>query len=267
MRDSEPPILHPSSLVPHPSPWPLPPAEIDLPPGEVHLWSAPLDVPEDLLRRFAGTLSDDENRRAERFRFGVLRDHYIAGRGTLRMLLARYLQAQPAEYSLSYQAHGKPELGAPCPPFRTGESAARLEFNVSHSHGLAVYAFTLANAIGVDVESIRPMPRAAELMERFFSPQEVEQWRQMPSGGQLRTFFLGWTRKEAWLKAVGSGLSFPLNEFCVTLDDPARVLSIRGDKREAAQWRLESCEPCEGFVASVALRGEATAVRKWRFSP
>ena len=240
------------------SSWPMPPAEIDLPAGEVHLWSARLDPPEDLLRQYAGVLSEDERCRAERFRVGSLRNHYIAGRGTLRMLLARYLQTDPASFSLSYQAHGKPELG---PPWK----ACGVEFNVSHSHELAVYAFTRGREIGVDVEWIRPMPNAAELLNRFFSPEEVQQWRQMPAERQLPAFFQGWTRKEAWLKAVGSGLSFPLNQFCVTLDDPARVLSIRGDADEATQWWLESCEPCDGYVATVAMRGHAGAVRKWRF--
>ncbi len=236
----------------------MPPAEIDLPAGEVHLWSARLDSPEDLLRQFAGVLSEDEHRRAERFRAGSLRNRYIAGRGTLRTLLGRYLRTAPASVSLGYQAHGKPELG---PPWK----AYGLEFNVSHSHELAVCAFTRGSQIGVDVECIRPMPNAAALLERFFSSQEVQEWQQMPAERQLRAFFQGWTRKEAWLKAVGSGLSFPLNQFCVTLDGPARVLSIRGDTGEAAQWWLESCEPCDEYVAAVAMQGRAVAVRKWQF--
>ena len=109
------------------------------------------------------------------------------------------------------------------------------------------------------------MPNAAALLERFFSPEEVRQWQEMPAERQLRAFFQGWTRKEAWLKAMGSGLSFPLNQFCVTLDDPARVVSIRGDVAEAAHWRLESCAPCDGYVATVAIRGTAGAVSGWRF--
>jgi len=238
--------------------WPLPPAEIDLPAGEIHLWSARLEPPDDLLRHCASLLSDDERQRAERFRAGSLRNHYTAGRGMLRMLLGRYLRTDPASFSLTYQAHGKPELGSPW-------TAQGLEFNVSHSHELAVYAFTRGSQIGVDVECIRPMPNAEALLERFFSPEEVRQWQQIPAPRQLRAFFQGWTRKEAWLKAVGSGLSFPLNEFCVTLDGAARVLSIRGDTDEAAQWLLESYEPCDGYVATVALRGKAVAVRKWRF--
>lgn len=239
-------------------PWPMPPVEIDLPAGELHLWSAPLDPPENVLRQCASLLSADERERAERFRFGSLRSRYVAGRGTLRTLLSRYLGSDPASLALSYQAHGKPELGLPW-------KAHGVEFNVSHSHELAVYAFTRGSQIGVDVECIRPMPNAAELLERFFSPEEVRQWQEMPAERQLRAFFQGWTRKEAWLKAVGSGLSFPLNQFCVTLDDTARVLSIRGDAGEAAQWWLESCEPCDGYVAAVAIRARAVVVRRWRF--
>ena len=203
-------------------------------------------------------LSEDERRRADRFRTGPLRNHYIAGRGTLRMLLGRYLRTAHASFSLSYQAHGKPELD---PPWKD----CGLEFNLSHSHELAVYAFTRGSPIGVDVEWIRPMPNAEALLERFFSPEEVQQWRQMPAERQLRAFFQGWTRKEAWLKAVGSGLSFPLDQFCVTMEGPARVLSIRGDRDEAARWWLESYEPCDGYVAAVAMQGTAGAVRKWRF--
>ena len=108
------------------------------------------------------------------------------------------------------------------------------------------------------------MPNAADLLKRFFSADEVAQWRQTPAERQGLVFFQGWTRKEAWLKAVGSGLSFPLDQFCVTMDGPARVLSIRGDTAEAAQWHLESCEPCRGYVAAgpagKSCRAEAVAV-------
>lgn len=234
-----------------------PPAQIDLPAGEVHLWSARLDPPNEFLQECASLLSEDERHRADKFRAGSLRNHYIAGRGTLRMLLARYLPTPPNSFALTYQPHGKPQLG---PPW----NACGLEFNLSHSHDLAVYTFTRGSEIGIDVEWIRPMPNAAELLARFFSPQEVQQWRQMPVERQLQAFFQGWTRKEAWLKAVGSGLSFPLNQFCVTLDGPPRVLSIRGDAHEAAAWWLESCEPSDGYVAAVARRGKAQTVHHWR---
>jgi 4'-phosphopantetheinyl transferase len=237
--------------------WPESPPEIDLPPGEIHLWSAPLDPPDDFLRRCEAILSADERQRAARFRTGPLRNHYLAARGTLRILLGRYFQADPAEFVLTYQPHGKPELE---PSWKD----RGVEFNVSHSGGLALYAFTRGRPIGVDVEAVRPMPNAAGLLERFFSAAEVAQWQATPPERQGLVFFQGWTRKEAWLKAVGSGLSFPLDQFCVTMDGPARVLSIRGDTAEAVRWRLESCEPCPGYVAAVAVQGEIAAVRQWR---
>lgn len=238
--------------------WPKPPSEIALPLGEVHLWSAPLDPPIDFLQRCETLLSNDERGRAARFREGPLRNRYIAGRGTLRILLGRYFQADPAEVSLVYQPRGKPELANPW-------NERGVEFNLSHSGELALFAFTGGRPIGVDVEAVRPMPNAAGLMERFFSANEIAQWRQTPRERQELVFFQGWTRKEAWLKAVGSGLSFPLDQFCVTMDGPARVLSIRGDESEAAKWWLENCEPCRGHVAAIALQGHVTAVQRWRF--
>ena len=187
-----------------------------------------------------------------------MRNHYIAGRGTLRSLLGRYFQADPASVPLVYQARGKPELG-PTWHDRT------LQFNVSHSAGLGLYAFTRGQPIGVDVEAVRPMPNAEALLERFFSAEEFAQWRALPPERQTAVFFQGWTRKEAWLKAVGSGLSFPLDQFCVTMEGPARVHSIRGDTTEAALWALESCEPCRTYVAAVAVRGRITQLRQWQF--
>jgi 4'-phosphopantetheinyl transferase len=173
-------------------------------------------------------------------------------------LLGRYFQADPAEISLVYQPHGKPELG---PPW----NARGVEFNLSHSGDVALFAFTLGWPIGVDVEAVRPMANAAGLIGRFFSADEIAQWRRTPSERQGIVFFQGWTRKEAWLKAVGSGLSFPLDQFCVTMDGTAKVLSIRGDVAVAAEWWLEGCEPCTGYVGAVAVRGQVDAVRQWRF--
>jgi 4'-phosphopantetheinyl transferase len=238
--------------------WPLPPTEINLPPGDTHLWAAGLDSPEEFLRRCERLLSPDERQRAARFRMEPLRNRYIAARGTLRILLGRYLGADPAELLLCYKPHGKPELR---PPWND----RGVEFNVSHSADLAIYAFIRGRAIGVDVEAVRPMPNAAGLLERFFSAAEVAQWQQTAPERQEAVFFQGWTRKEAWLKAVGSGLTFPLSQFCVTMDGPARVLSIRGDRASAAQWQLESCEPCRGYFAAVAWQGATATLRNWRF--
>ena len=137
---------------------------------------------------------------------------------------------------------------------------------MSHSQGLAVIAVTIQRQVGVDVEWVRPMKDAAHLIERFFSADEKRQWERLPAEIQPVAFFHGWTCKEAWLKAVGSGLSFPLNQFCVSMnpDESARIVSIRGDAVEAAQWQLASCQPAPGYLAAVATPGGPVTVRRWR---
>jgi 4'-phosphopantetheinyl transferase len=244
----------------HPCCWPAAPTAPVLRPGDVHLWCASLEVPPAVIARLRETLSDDEGRRADRFRAGPLRDHFVAGRGTLRAILGRYLGGQPRGLRFDYEPHGKPQLA---PPWDAGG----LRFNVSHSHGLAVVGVTAGREIGVDVERVRPRVNAARLIERFFSPEERRQWQRLPEESRLTAFFCGWTRKEAWLKAVGHGLSFPLGDFSVSLapDEPARLLAIRGSTAEAAAWWLESCPPGPDYVAAVAVRGRPANISRWRY--
>jgi 4'-phosphopantetheinyl transferase len=238
--------------------WPPAPENVVLAADEIHLWSWPLDLPASRIEALRRALSEEEGRRADRFRTGQLRNRFVAGRGTLRSVLARYLGLQPRQLQLTYEPLGKPVLA-------TAVGPGRLHFNISHSHGLALLAVADGREVGVDLEQIRPMPNAARLVERFFSPQENRQWRRLPPEAQPTAFFQAWTRKEAWLKAIGSGLSFPLSQFCVSLlpGEQARVLSIRGDTAEAAQWWLDSCEPSPGYVAAVAVQGRPAAIRRW----
>lgn len=241
-------------------PWPPAPLELSLLVDEIHLWCAPLDLQEAATEDLTPTLAVDERQRASRFRTGRLRNRFIAGRGSLRAILARYLHTDPVQLGFDYGPHGKPVLGSLW-------SSKGIHFNVSHSQELAVIAVA-ARPVGVDVEWIRPMKDAAHLIERFFSADEKRQWERLPAETQPTAFFHGWTCKEAWLKAVGSGLSFPLNQFCVSMNpgEPARVVSIRGDTTEAAQWQLESCRPAPGYLAALAASGVPLSIRHWRFA-
>jgi 4'-phosphopantetheinyl transferase len=119
------------------------------------------------------------------------------------------------------------------------------------------------------VEQVRPVQDLEGLVEQFFAPEERRQWSRLPDALRPLAFFHGWTRKEAWLKATGNGLSFPLDEFCVTVDpaEPARLVSIRGDAVEAASWCLDSCQPCPDYVAAVAVRAAGVRVLRWRLRP
>ncbi|MGD0901115.1 MAG: 4'-phosphopantetheinyl transferase superfamily protein [Thermoguttaceae bacterium] len=251
----------------HACPWPLAPHAPRLDPHEVHLWCTPLDLPRSAIEGLLPALAEDERRRADRFRLGELRDRFIAGRGLLRWVLSRYLRIAPAELRFDYEPRGKPVLRgqgtiAAGEYPRTGD----LSFNVSHSHSLAMFAVAAGHPIGVDLEQVRPMRDLEGLVERFFAPAERRQWGQLPETDRPLAFFYGWTRKEAWLKATGSGLSFPLSEFCVNLDpaEPARLISIRGDTGEAAAWRLDSCQPCPDYVASLAVRAAELRIVRWR---
>ena len=197
------------------------PAEAPLSDAEVHLYRAPLDLPHERTEALWSTLSPDERGRAVRFRTEQLQTRFIAARGTLRGVLARYLPLEPGQLQFAYEAHGKPLLAAGTP--------GSVQFNLSHSHGLALLGVA-RRPLGVDVEWIRARTNAAQLIERFFSPDECVQWRGVAPGLQQLAFFQGWTRKEAWLKAIGSGLTFPLDQFSVSLAPgvPARLLSISG---------------------------------------
>lgn len=203
-------------------------------------------------------LSADEHERAERFHFRNDRNHFIAARGLLRLLLSRYLDLPPQQLSFSYSPYGKPALA--------GESErASLRFNVSHSHGVALYAFTLEREVGVDVEYIRQDVVNESIAEHFFSAQEVASLRALPAEVQPQAFFNCWTRKEAFIKARGEGLSFPLDQFDVSLvpEEPAALISIRNNPLEASRWSLQTLPIEEGYVAALAVAGHDWRLECW----
>ena len=155
-------------------------------------------------------LSADEHARAERFYFQKDRERFMVARGLLRTVLGRYLNQEPSQLRFCYSPYGKPALA-------TGSGRNTLRFNVSHSHGLALYAITCGRELGVDVELIRPELPDEEIAERFFSFQEVSGLRALPPNMRLEAFFNCWTLKEAYIKARGEGLSLPLDQFDVAL--------------------------------------------------
>jgi 4'-phosphopantetheinyl transferase len=205
-----------------------------------------LDLDEPRLAAMRALLSDDELQRAARFHFERDRNHFIAARGLLRQLLGRYLDREPAALCFAYGARGKPTL--------LGHA---LRFNLSHSHGLALFAFALGCELGIDVEQIRLGFAAAEIAQHFFSPCEVAALRALPAAQQAEGFFNCWTRKEAFIKGRGDGLYMPLESFDVTLTpgEPAQMLEVRGEPGAAARWFLEALTPEPGYAAALAVEG------------
>lgn len=236
--------------------WPVGPDCPVLEAGAVHVWRIGLSLDEDSIAALEATLSTDERSRADRFRFPELRSKFIVAHGALRDILARYLRMTPAGLVFAISPHGKPSI-----------SGVPLRFNLSHSGDLALVAVTTGGEIGVDIEWFRPGIERDRIAERFFSAREAAALRALPAAARTEAFFNCWTRKEAFIKAVGDGLSYPLDAFEVTLapGEPPAVLSVRGDAVEAARWRMNTPAPGPGYAAAVALEGEISKVSYWEW--
>ncbi|HEX4960088.1 MAG TPA: 4'-phosphopantetheinyl transferase superfamily protein [Thermoanaerobaculia bacterium] len=230
--------------------------------GEIHVWAIPLDPPPERVETLGRFLSPDEWERARRFRFDKHRRQYVVGRGALRSLLASYLGTRPEAVRFTYGPRGKPFLAAPL-------DGTGLQFNLSNSDELALAGFVHGREIGVDVEFLRPMKDCEEIAERFFSESERQALRRIPFPAKQEAFFNCWTRKEAYLKAVGEGLAAPLDSFDVTLalGEAPRMLTLEGDAARAAHWFFHHLRPAEEYLGAVAIEGGAWEVRTWAFAP
>lgn len=237
------------------STWLEPPESLSLAARQVHVWQICLEQGDDLLDRFRGTLEPDELERAGRFRFARLQRHFIASRGFLRYVLARYLGVRPEELRFSYNDYGKPGL--------VGEQS--LQFNMSHSHEVGLVAVTRDAAVGVDVEHIRADFASEEIATRFFSRLEVETFSSLPREEKVAAFFRCWARKEAYIKAIGKGLSQPLDAFDVTLApaDPAALL--RAGEEDKLQWSMSDIDVGSDYASALAVEGEPLQISCWKF--
>ena len=241
-------------------PWRSPPETLVLGGDEVHVWRATLDRTPSQIQSFLHNLAADEQARAERFYFERDREHFIVARGVLRAILGGYLNRVPGCLSFCYSSHGKPALA--------GESDGdAIRFNVSHSHGVALYAVTRGREVGIDLERIRFDLAVAEIAERFFSRREVAMLRTLPAEVQRQAFFRCWTRKEAYIKARGEGLSLPLDQFDVSLapGEPAAVLGTQRDPSEASRWSLQELTPAPGYVAALAVERHGWRLTCWQW--
>jgi 4'-phosphopantetheinyl transferase len=252
-EDSTEEVDHPTSLM-----WESPPPSIQMGPGDTHLWRAWVGSPSaplDLLERL---LSTDELERADRFRLNRDRDRFVLRRGLLRKLLGEYLERDPAQLNLHYGSHGKPFLLE-----RGGQSP--LQFNLTHSSGLTVLAFSWQQELGVDIERIDSHVTDERIPEQFFSPMEVVALRSMPLQWQTEAFFLGWTRKEAYIKATGEGLSHGLVNFAVSMrpEESARLLWVKGQDAERERWSMMNFIPGPGFAGALVVEGPVRAIRAY----
>jgi 4'-phosphopantetheinyl transferase len=218
--------------------------------NDTHVWLAPLDLGEPDIASLVVLLAPDEQQRGSQFRFDRDRRHFIVARGLLRRLLARYAGGAPAQIEFCYGPQGKPALAG----------RDDMQFNVAHSHGAGLFAFTRGAPIGVDAEQIRPLEYEA-LAAGFFSPAERTTLMAMPVERRQDAFFTYWARKEAYVKALGWGLSVPLDRFDVAAPDAsARLLADRGNPDAPQQWSLHDIDAGPALRAAVAVKKQDTRI-------
>jgi len=236
--------------------WFTPPKKLILKEKEVHVWRADLNINQQVLKKLQENLGKDERERADRFHFVEDKNHFIAARGLLRLIVGIYLETDPRWLVFHYNKHGKPRIAA-------DSSSESMNFNLSHSHGFALYAFTKKHDIGIDIEQIRSNIEFEKIAKRFFSKNEFETLISLPLEIRIKGFFNCWTRKEAYIKAIGEGLSIPLNQFDVTLlpGETAKILQIWGNPDEAAHWSLYEISPTPGYVGALAVKGHNFGIK------
>lgn len=228
---------------------------------EVHVWRAYLNQsPRDVLSLLKN-LAPDERQRASRYRARKDQEHFVVARGALKEILGRYLAVQPHQIRFSYSEYGKPTLSSEM-------DGDLLRFNVTHSHDIALYAIARGREVGLDVELIREEVACLEIAERFFAPVERLILRRLPPGLQTPAFFNCWTRKEAYIKALGEGLSHPLDQFAVSLipGDPAQLIKTSRDPEDVSRWSLFDIALDPGYTAALAVEGSDPILRCWHYS-
>ena len=219
--------------------------DFNFPASTILVWYCSFETNKKCLQEYFELLSMDEKKKVDRFKFEKDKNCYIITRGILRILLGHYLSIKPNKIIFKYTSFGKPYL--------TFENS--LKFNISHSGDMAVFAFFQNQEIGVDIEKIKEDFDVLELAQNFFSKTEITTLEKQSPEDLPKAFFRCWTRKEAFIKAEGSGLSFPLDKFAVSLDDDhqAELIETQWNPSEKKQWSLFSFTPATGYIAAVAV--------------
>jgi 4'-phosphopantetheinyl transferase len=235
--------------------WLEPPKSPSLQAGQVHVWRICLEQDHDLLDRFRRTLEPGEIDRAGRFHFERHQRQFVAGHGFLRYVLGQYLDAKPSELRFDYNDYGKPSL----------EGEETLQFNMSHSHEVGLVAVAREAALGVDVEHIRADFASEEIATRFFSRLEVETLSSLPKEERVAAFFRCWARKEAYIKAIGKGLSQPLDGFDVSLAPSDPAVLLRAGEGDTLRWSLSDLEVGADYASALAVEGAPSGIFCWKY--
>ena len=239
----------------HSANWVIPDNHPPLGLHEVHVWKIDLLASQVQLDFLRTLLSDDDLERADRFRFDRHRRRFITGRAVMRILLGRYTSRMPEALEFSYNSHGKPSL----------RDSGSLEFNFTNSRDLALLCVARKTQLGIDLEHLGRHADYAGIVNRFFAEREIEELFSLPESRRHAAFLTGWTRKEAYIKALGTGLSLPLDKFAVTIDPETAPELLSADDRpdEKGCWMFRHLEPEPGYVASLVVEGGGWEIKNY----
>ncbi len=242
--------------------WATPPADRTLHDDEIHIWLASYKMFHAQLPELRGLLTIDEAEKAARFRFEKDRERFIVTHSLLRKLLAGYTSTSPTQLVFQHNAYGKPALSS-------YHQEGPLHFNLSHSQDLIVYAFTFIRNIGIDIEYIRTDIEHEQLARHYFSPFERAELQHLPPSLRQQAFFDCWTRKEAYIKARGLGLSLALDSFDVTIrpNAPVELLASRESAQETTRWRFAPLPMHSDYAGTVVTEGQDWQMRCWQLLP
>ena len=223
---------------------------------EVHLWNICLDQTGPSIDDFASILSEEEYNRANSYISETIRRRYIVSHGFLRIILGAYLNQDPSEVRIVSGPYGKPCLE---------EGQETIQFSMSHSEEQALFAFAQKSRIGIDLEKIREIPNMEQIVKRYFSERENDEFFQLSPRDRPIGFFNGWTRKEAFVKAIGRGMTFPLRKIEVSLSPNVRaeLLNAEGYPESMLGWSLHHLEPASGYLAALAVEGQNFEIKPY----
>lgn len=239
--------------------WQAAPSHPVLQNNEVHLWCADLNVSENTHKMLVKYLNNDELNRAARFVREQDRSHFIAARGILRDILNRYINLAPENIEFNYGEHGKPSLNP-------RQNQCNINFNLAHSQDLAIYAITRLNNLGVDIEYTKRNIEALDIAERFFSKNEIASMHVLSASEQVAAFYRIWTRKEAFVKAIGVGLSHPLDQFSVDGSLEKSAINFHTENPSIKNdWYVYSITITNEYVAALSLEERNISMLKWHW--
>ena len=243
------------------TPWAMPPNNVftTLQPKTVHIWRVALNDSSEQVSRFQSYLSDDEVSKANQYRFPLPRNQFIVTRCILRILLSRYLGISHDQLHFETQPQGKPKLVTP--------SSCPLQFNVSHTRGMALIGFTLQHAIGIDVEWVARKIHDRDIAKRYFSPRESAELDTLPQVERTHRFFTYWTCKEAYLKMQGTGITGGLAQCELSLQSGQTEvrLSLQNQKEPKNNYSVYQIEIGSEHLGAVALASPSPHISYWNW--